>query len=214
MKIRCLEVIVIVLYCVFGGFLLDSLYADEIKLYYLGASSAAEGYTTQLNNQGAESYIKFASVAPIVNRMRIVNSANGNVMFDGRPEVGSTVYLPVGMYSITGWSSYGTEDIHAVAINFQQTFENVSKPLSPEKTQPLTVDGNPLQPSLNTTTIYSYPGGYYYYPNYYPAPCPPQNCQLIWCTYCSKYHSPYGCVYTMPRRSVTDPYNHYWRGNK
>jgi hypothetical protein len=199
------------------------LIGEEMKLYYLGASSNASGYVTQINNQGIQSYIKFNHVAPVVNRLRIVNTANGTVMFDGRPEPGVSVYLPVGMYVVTGWSQYGTEDMNAVSIAFQSAPEPVTSPAPAQ----VTVDGNSVQPSQNTTTVYTSPAGsaypYYYYPDYGnyincntycppPGPCPQPAPSYIWCTYCGKYHAPGGCAFTMKRKSVNDPYNPYWRG--
>lgn len=196
-------------------FLAFPVIGDEPMVYYIGANSTAAGCVTGLNNQGVQSYVKFGSVAPHVNRLRIVNKANGNIMFDGKPDAGQTVYVPAGAYTITAWSAYGTDDPCAVSVTFQSAPE-------PPPAAASTPTASPSQDTVDSYPSDQYnPGGYYpgYYPypgGYDPAhrPNPRPTCQLVWCTYCGKYHPPGKCVFTMKTKSVLDPYNPYWRGNK
>lgn len=184
-----------------------------------GADSTQQGYITQLNNSGMASYIKIKSVAPIVNRLRILNLRNNNIVFDGYPKAGNTIYAPCGTYMVTGWSSYGTCDKNAVTVEFtdipQAASENEAD-VKEKNNKQITVNGNPLQPTQNTTTIITTGPAYnsYQYPYYniYPPACIPATPQLIWCTYCGKYHGQSGCVWTIKQKSVLDPYNPYWRG--
>jgi hypothetical protein len=211
--------------------------ADEGKTVSFGVNSTPGGYVVQLNNHGTNNYAQFISVAPIVNRLRITNITNNNVVYDAHPTPGTMLYLPGGSYVVTGWSSYGTEDGSAITVTFTQTppEQPAAKTEAPKETQ-VTGDGNSREPAQNSTTIYSSSPDYNYYP--YPGSIAPYNknypsnnnppfnntCnkpgrpnpqpQLIWCTYCGKYHQPGGCVFTNQQNTVNDPYNPYWRGRK
>jgi len=199
------------------------VWADTSQAAVFGANSAREGSTTQVNNGGSLSYVKITNVAPIVNRIRIVNLANGSIVFDGCPVAGTTLYMPKGSYMITGWSAYGTEDRNAVVAVFTQAPDPVASPQEPKPApQPTMVDGNAAPANQNMAPAYYNNGGLYYpYPNYgmpygspyvYPGLPPVPQSRYIWCTYCGKYHVPGGCAFTLPQKSVLDPYNPYWRG--
>ena len=191
-----------------------SIRGEEEKIYYVGTNSNQSGCVTQLNNQGAQNYLKFVSVAPIVNRIMIVNQDNGAVFYDGKPEAGATVYVPKGRYAITGWSAYGTDDANAVTISFQNT------PATPAAkataSEQITVDGTPVQSSQDQTIIYdSGIYGGYSYPYYYYGTSPrPTPYPYMWCTACGQYHKPGGCIFTKKTNSILDPYNPYWRGGR
>ncbi|MDQ7822886.1 MAG: hypothetical protein RDV48_08845 [Candidatus Eremiobacteraeota bacterium] len=231
--------------------------ADEAKMVQFGANSTPSGYVVQLNHRGNQCYMKITAVAPIVNRLRIVNAANHSVMYDDRPTVGKVVYIPAASYLVTGWSGYGTEDTHAVTTSFAVTHDSAapssasssssstassssspqssqsSSQSSPQSSQssapqpsssssqgaasqPITVDGNPLQAgsSGSTLTVFSTGSsyGYPYIPLGYPygAVVMPQS-PFLWCTACNKYHGQNGCVFTQYVPSILDPYNPYWR---
>jgi hypothetical protein len=224
------------IFLLFSAMLCLAAAAEEGKTVSFGVNSMPGGYVLQLNNRGTNNYARFIHVAPIVNRLRITNSANNNVVYDAHPTTGTTLYLPGGSYVVTGWSSYGTEDENAITVTFTtMPTEQSPAQTDPPKASPAIVEGTPLQPTQNTTTYSSNPD-YYYYPSpgfIYPYngtfPSnnnPPFNTslnkpnqpypqsQLIWCTYCGKYHRPGGCAFTQKQHTVNDPYNPYWRGNK
>lgn len=220
----------------------SALYAgtDDGKSVSFGVNSTSGGYVTQVSNRGSYNYAKIVSVAPIVNRIKVMNSSNNNIIYDGCPTAGATFYIPKGNYLVTGWSSYGTEDAGGVVISFTQTqtqTETQSAPApsaSPSPSGQVTVDGQAVQTNQNSTTIYTdspgsynnpYSGSSIYYNGGYPyggiylSPgsgysWPGQSRGLIFCQYCGKYHVYGKCVFTMPNNSILDPYNPYWRGNK
>jgi len=214
----------------------SALYAgtDENKSVSFGVNSSSGGYVTQVNNRGTYNYARVMSVAPIVNRIKVMNSSNNNIIYDGCPAAGATFYMPQGSYVVTGWSSYGTEDRNGVVISFAQAAPapaaTPSTTASPSTSGQVTVDGQPLQPAQNGTTVYTdSPGSYsnpYYntgiylnggvpYGGIYVGPgygVPGQCNGLIYCSLCGRYHRYGGCAFTMPNRSVLTPYNPYWRG--
>lgn len=220
----------------------SALYAetDDGKSVSFGVNSTSGGYVTQVSNRGSYNYAKIVSVAPIVNRIKVMNSSNNNIIYDGCPTAGATFYIPKGNYLVTGWSSYGTEDAGGVVISFTQTqtqTEAQSAPApsaSPSPSGKVTVDGQTVQTNQNSTTIYTdspgsynnpYSGSSIYYNGGYPYggiylnpgsgySWPGQSNGLIFCHFCGKYHVYGKCVFTMPNSSILDPYNPYWRGNK
>ncbi len=214
----------------------SALYAgdDDSKSVSFGVNSTSSGYVTQVNNRGSYNYAKVMNVAPVVNRIKVMNSSNNNIIYDGCPTAGATFYMPQGSYLVTGWSSYGTEDRNGVVISFTQA-QAQAAPAPAASSSPsgqVTVDGQPLQPAQNTTTIYTdSPGSYnnpYYVNGIYPYggayggayygptggySLPGQCNGLIFCNFCGKYHAYGGCAFTMPNKNVLNPYNPYWRGN-
>lgn len=224
----------------------SALYAgtDDGKSVSFGVNSSSGGYVTQVSNGGSYNYAKVVSVAPIVNRIKVMNSSNNNIIYDGCPAAGATFYIPKGNYLITGWSSYGTEDTSGVVISFTQTqtqtqtqnqtqTQTTSAPsASPSPSGQVTVDGQTMQTNQSSTTIYTdSPGSYnnpynvnsIYYNSGYGGMYLNSGCGdswsgqcsgLIFCHFCSKYHVYGKCVFTMPNNSILDPYNPYWRGNK
>ncbi len=210
----------VVLFVLVGMLLALSLtaFAGEGQTAVFGANSTRGGSISQVNNGGLMSYAKITSVAPIVNRIRIVNMNNNSVVFDGCPLVGATLYMPRGSYLVTGWSAYGTEDGNAVVALFTQAPDPAATPQDAKPAQqPATVNGNAVPTDQNTIPLYNNnnAGLYYPYPNYgIPAYLPVPRSQFMWCNACGKYHVPGGCAFTVHRKSALDPYDPYWRGNK
>jgi hypothetical protein len=73
----------------------------------LGSNDQAQGAAISFSNPGPSSYFRLTFVDPNVNRLRIVNDRNF-IFFDGHPEMRNEIFLPVGSYTATVWSAYGT----------------------------------------------------------------------------------------------------------
>jgi hypothetical protein len=126
--------------------------ADEGKTVSFGVNSTAGGYAMQVNNRGGMNYAKFIGVAPIVNKVRIVNLTNNSIIFDGRPTIGTTIYMPQGSYRVTGWSAYGTEDTSGIVAVFTQAPDQpVPQTQAPQTQAPQTQAPQTQQPQTQQT---------------------------------------------------------------
>jgi hypothetical protein len=140
----------------------------------LGANDQAGGATISFSNPGPNSYFRLSFVDPRVNRLRIVNDRNF-IFFDGHPEAGNEIFLPVGSYTSTVWSGYGTSPAAAIIGGF----------FNIPKAQPPAASQAPSQSQAGQRTDYGfvpatdpapslpyvqYAPDYYgnYYNNYYP----------------------------------------------
>ncbi|MDQ7821248.1 MAG: hypothetical protein RDV48_00500 [Candidatus Eremiobacteraeota bacterium] len=68
------------------------------------ADSSAPGSLSEFTCEGTGSSLRIASVAPGVKRLRIVNAADNEVIWDGRPVKGMVIKLPQGTFRAYCWS--------------------------------------------------------------------------------------------------------------
>lgn len=173
--------------CIFLLFSPASSYAQTVVL---GSNCTATGDISIFSNTGSNNYLKFNTVDPNLNRLRIIDEKSF-VYFDGRPETGQTIYLPAGTYRSIGWSGYGQAIPQAATGSFvgapaeSKTQTAASKPRTdygfieakgqPDYTSVQAV-GNPYAGYYNYYyNGYYYNNGYYYDRNNYYQNGQPRN---------------------------------------
>ncbi|MDQ7821249.1 MAG: hypothetical protein RDV48_00505 [Candidatus Eremiobacteraeota bacterium] len=195
-----------------ASFISGSLMPAHAQAVTFSSDSSPGGAMTEFASRGPSLFLQLNSVGPGINRLRILNAANNDVMWDNVPTPGASIYLPPAHYRAYCWSGEASASGASVAAAFvpgaAQQYSAPSPPPYPQD-QDETVPGYSEEfknSPADSGTSWDSPLNYdnyranqpYYnmYPaSYYPLPQGASNSSKF-CHYCGGYHPVKSCTYT------------------